>query len=105
MLLRIWNAECATQVMLSGWRVQSPCEILSTPPCSGEKKQAVALPVAVAAGAGAMMANPLVAEAAVTPSLKNLFGAASPSCSPCLAFLQLHLSATVGRIPRTSRGS
>lgn len=38
---------------------------------SAEKRQ-VALSAAVTAGVAALMANPLVAEAAVTPSLKNL---------------------------------
>ncbi len=34
-------------------------------------KQQVALPAALVVAAGAAMANPLVAEAAVTPSLRN----------------------------------
>lgn len=42
-----------------------PCD------CSAEKKTE-ALVAGVSAGVAAMMANPLVAEAAVTPSLKNL---------------------------------
>ena len=42
---------------------------------SAEKKQELALPAAVVAGAAAMMSNPLVAEAGVTPSLRNLLGA------------------------------
>ena len=39
---------------------------------SAERKQQVALPVAVSAGLISMMASPLYAEAAVSPSLKNL---------------------------------
>jgi hypothetical protein len=39
--------------------------------CSAEKKAEVAM-AGVTAGVAAMLANPLVAEAAVTPSLKNL---------------------------------
>lgn len=41
---------------------------------SAERKQQVALPAAVSAGLIAMMASPLYAEAAVSPSLKNLLG-------------------------------
>jgi hypothetical protein len=43
--------------------------------CSAEQKRAInkeALVAGVMVGVGATMANPLVAEAAVTPSLKNL---------------------------------
>lgn len=36
-----------------------------------ESSRAVAIPAAVIVAAGAAMANPLVAEAAVTPSLRN----------------------------------
>ena len=39
--------------------------------CSAEKRQA-ALSAAVVTSVGAAMANPLLAEAAVTPTLKNL---------------------------------
>lgn len=42
-----------------------------------EKNQELALPAGVAAGVAAMMSNPLVAEAAVTPSLRNLLGAST----------------------------
>ena len=47
---------------------------LTRPTCfySAQRKQELALPAAVTAAVGAVMANPLVAEAAVTPSLKNL---------------------------------
>lgn len=38
------------------------------------KKQQLALPAGVAAGMASIMAHPLAAEAAVTPSLKNLLG-------------------------------
>ena len=41
--------------------------------CSAERKE-LAVPAAVSAGLIAMMANPLYAEAAVSPSLKNLLG-------------------------------
>ena len=39
--------------------------------CSAERKQ-IALPAGVSAGLVAMLSHPLVAEAGVTPSLKNL---------------------------------
>ena len=41
-------------------------------PCSAQKKQQEQLVAGVTVGVAAMMAHPLVAEAAVTPSLKNL---------------------------------
>eukprot|EP00891_Asterochloris_glomerata_P009088 jgi/Astpho2/9088/Aster-02744 len=37
-----------------------------------QQQQQLALPAGLVAGAGAMLAHPLVAEAGVTPSLKNL---------------------------------
>lgn len=40
-------------------------------PCSNQQRQ-YQLPVAVTTGLVATLANPLVAEAGVTPSLKNL---------------------------------
>lgn len=45
--------------------------------CSPAKKQALALPAALVVSAGAMLAHPVAAEAAVTPSLKNLLSALS----------------------------
>ena len=39
---------------------------------SDQRQQQLALPAGLVAGAGAMLAHPLVAEAGVTPSLKNL---------------------------------
>ena len=39
--------------------------------CCSAQKQSVALPAAVVAATGAALAHPLVAEAAVTPSLQN----------------------------------
>ena len=39
--------------------------------CSAEKRQ-VAVPAAVLVAVGTAMANPLVAQAGVTPTLKNL---------------------------------
>ena len=40
--------------------------------CCSKQEQQLALPVGVTAGLAAVLANPLVAEAGVTPSLKNL---------------------------------
>eukprot|EP00887_Chlorella_sp_A99_P005435 scaffold1.g5435.t1 len=46
------------------------CRVARRVECSAARKEAVA--AAVTCGLAAMLANPLVAEAAVTPSLKNL---------------------------------
>lgn len=40
--------------------------------CSSSQQRQYQLPVAVTTGVAAALANPLVAEAGVTPSLKNL---------------------------------
>ncbi|GAB4817945.1 hypothetical protein N2152v2_004991 [Parachlorella kessleri] len=50
---------------------QAVCRVNRRVECSAQKKQE-ALVAGVTVGVAAMMANPLVAEAAVTPSLKNL---------------------------------
>ena len=51
-----------------GPSVYSPCVLLR----SSNQQRQYQLPVAVTTGLAAAMANPLMAEAGVTPSLKNL---------------------------------
>jgi len=53
----------------AGFAVSDGSQCLCT--CSAERKQ-IALPAGVSAGLVAMLSHPLVAEAGVTPSLKNL---------------------------------
>ena len=53
----------------------APADCRPSSACSqqrNQQQQQLALPAGLVAGAGAMLAHPLVAEAGVTPSLKNL---------------------------------
>ena len=56
-------------------RAMAPADCRLSSACSQQRdqqQQQLALPAGLVAGAGAMLAHPLVAEAGVTPSLKNL---------------------------------
>ena len=62
----VWRLSCGIGRVLID-RADQSCVL-----CSSSQQRQYQLPVAVTTGVAAAMANPLVAEAGVTPSLKNL---------------------------------
>ncbi len=51
---------------------RSPEQCMPVPRSAAKKEQSIALPAAMTVALGAALSSPLAAQAAVTPSLKNL---------------------------------